>query len=404
MDPTVAPPDPAPLGAVVVGRMARIWFAALAFGVGLQGIVALFPLYRDELGLGEGDLSLVFSAYMVGVMPGIVLLSPLADRFGRRSVVVPSLAISTAASLLLATSSSLGPLLAGRVLQGLATGAFVAAAAAFARDVMPEARRAEAMLLMTTTSVLGVAVGIALFATLATVTGSRQAPWLVHAGILAVATALVATVPDRAPRSPDGGRLRLGVPVRHRHTFRGLVVPMTVPAQLAGSACLALAPTLLLEAVGTSSSAGTGALAAMYMGVSFLAQVSTRRVERVARLGVLGLGLVAAASVAVAAAVAAGSLVALWIALAVVGVGHGLTFRAGMTVTEAMSDATSRARTIATYTVVFYVTAALGPLAGGYLTEAVGAEVPMLAFALVAAAGTVVAARHLGAAPARGAV
>jgi MFS family permease len=74
-----------------------------------------------------------------------------------------------------------------------------------------------------------------------------------------------------------------------------------------------------------------------------------------------------------------------------------------MTVTEEMSDVTSRARTIGTYTVLFYVTAAIGPLVGGYLADAVGAAAPMLAFAAVATVGAIAAARHVHLAPTPGA-
>ena len=64
--------------------------AAVLFvdGFDVQGITYAAPEISREWGLGRGALGPTFSAGLFGVMLGAILLAPLADRVGRRRVIV----------------------------------------------------------------------------------------------------------------------------------------------------------------------------------------------------------------------------------------------------------------------------------------------------------------------------
>jgi MFS family permease len=83
----------------------RTWvpvaLALLAVGWGANQFSPMLLVYRAELGLSAGDLALIFSLYAIGLIPGLLVGGPAADRYGRRRVVLPFVALSPVASALL---------------------------------------------------------------------------------------------------------------------------------------------------------------------------------------------------------------------------------------------------------------------------------------------------------------
>src|SRR5690606_28182474 len=129
-----AAPEAHDVGAVGLGRRC---FAAHAFAIGLNGAVPLFRLYEQEFALATGNETLVFGAYSLCVVPGLILFGALSDVYGRRIVMVPSFVGAIVASLILANASDLTVLVVGRIVQGLTAGAFWGTLGAFARDLTP---------------------------------------------------------------------------------------------------------------------------------------------------------------------------------------------------------------------------------------------------------------------------
>ena len=80
---------------------------------------------KSELGLTGGQIGSLMSAGFVGMTAGSLLLGPLADRLGRRPVLMLSVLLSAAGMLLTVWSHSMAWLVASRVLTGLGVGAMV---------------------------------------------------------------------------------------------------------------------------------------------------------------------------------------------------------------------------------------------------------------------------------------
>jgi MFS family permease len=84
------------------------------------------PVLALEWGIGKSVTGLLLSSSLVGMAIGAIALSPLADRFGRRSVVLGALGIMTLGTLLSALAGSVPLLAAARLLTGTGIGVMVA--------------------------------------------------------------------------------------------------------------------------------------------------------------------------------------------------------------------------------------------------------------------------------------
>ena len=119
----------------------RIAFAMFAVGWGANQFSPMLivgpPL--PLLSLGQGAIAGLFLVYALTLIPGLLIGGPASDRFGRRPVVWPFVALSPLATLLLVLEPrSLAMIAAGRALAGLCSGVVFGAATAWVQDVSPD--------------------------------------------------------------------------------------------------------------------------------------------------------------------------------------------------------------------------------------------------------------------------
>lgn len=103
----------------------------LAIDMGLPGIPAIESTFADAAGRGPLTLSLFLAGFAISPLVG----GPLADRFGRRNVLLVGLALFSIAAAASALASSFAMLLFFRLLQGFSAGACVILPLAIVRDV-----------------------------------------------------------------------------------------------------------------------------------------------------------------------------------------------------------------------------------------------------------------------------
>jgi AAHS family 4-hydroxybenzoate transporter-like MFS transporter len=94
------------------------------------------------LDLTPDRLGLVFSFALAGMMLGATLIAPLADRFGRRPVMLSCVLVVAASMLLTSTATQLWHFLLLRLVSGLGAGAVIASQAALTAEYSPERYRA----------------------------------------------------------------------------------------------------------------------------------------------------------------------------------------------------------------------------------------------------------------------
>jgi MFS family permease len=119
------------------GAWVRIAFAIFAVGWGASQFSPMLIVYRHELALGAGAVAGLFLVYALTLIPGLLLGGPASDRFGRRPVVVPFVALSPLATLLLLVLGprSLALISAGRALAGLCSGVVFGSATAWVQEL-----------------------------------------------------------------------------------------------------------------------------------------------------------------------------------------------------------------------------------------------------------------------------
>lgn len=118
--------------------------AVNALGVDLM-LPALADIGRDLAVTAANHRQWIVTVYMFGFGAGQLVYGPLADRFGRRRVLIVTLAGVAAASIFAAASATFGALLAARVLQGLMSASTRVLAVAIVRDRQSGRRMARTM-------------------------------------------------------------------------------------------------------------------------------------------------------------------------------------------------------------------------------------------------------------------
>ncbi len=125
--------------------------------IGFGIIIPLLPFYAERLGASEVEIGFLFASFSIAQLLASPFLGALADRFGRRPMLVMSLLGTTAGFVLLAVANSLWLLFLSRIIDGL-SGGNVTIARAYVADVLEEHERAKGY------GMLGAAFGIGFIA------------------------------------------------------------------------------------------------------------------------------------------------------------------------------------------------------------------------------------------------
>src|ERR1700720_2530825 len=135
--------------------------AAVLFldGFDTQAIGYVAPALAKEWGLTKGALGPVFSAGLFGLMIGALVFGPLADRIGRKQIIVFSTLAFGLGALATAFVQDVNALLAIRFLTGLGLGGAMPNTIAMTSEFSPRRRRATMVMVMFCGFSVGAALG-----------------------------------------------------------------------------------------------------------------------------------------------------------------------------------------------------------------------------------------------------
>ncbi len=117
------------------------------------------PALGKQFAVAIGDLSWVFTLYLLVNIVGIAVMSTLADRYGRRPIYIACIAIFVAGSALALVSRDYTTFLIARAIQAFGAGGIFPVATAAIGDVVPAQRRGTALGLVAATWGVAAVIG-----------------------------------------------------------------------------------------------------------------------------------------------------------------------------------------------------------------------------------------------------
>lgn len=145
------------LGAAQWWAIALCALAAFFDGYDAQMLAMAIPLMADAFQVPPTAFAAAASGSLAGMACGAMLLSPLADRFGRRPMLIVSLVILGSATLFTMHASGPGQVALWRTVAGCGLGAVVPITIAIVADIAPATRRVTIVTLMASGFTVGAA-------------------------------------------------------------------------------------------------------------------------------------------------------------------------------------------------------------------------------------------------------
>jgi len=235
---------------------ALLALAISAFGIGTTEfvIMGLLPEVAADFGVSIPSAGLLISGYALGVVVGAPVLTALASRVPRKTVLVALMGLFIAGNVLSALAPSYGLLMTGRVVAALSHGAFFGVGSVVAASLVAPAKQASAIALMftglTVANVLGVPAGTALGQAF----GWRSTFWVVSALGVVGAIGILALVPHQPKSDNVGLRGELAV---FRRPQVWLALAMTALGFAGVFASFTYIAPMMTEVAGFSSGAVT---------------------------------------------------------------------------------------------------------------------------------------------------
>jgi DHA1 family bicyclomycin/chloramphenicol resistance-like MFS transporter len=165
----------------------------------------VIPAVKAALGLSDALAQLTFSIALFGMAAATLVYGSLADRYGRRPVLLSGLCLFLIGSLISAAATSVGALIAGRLVQAIGAGCGVTLARTIAADVYGHGRLVKAIAYLTMFYTLGPMISPLVGGILIDTFGWRSVFWfaLLLGSLIAAGVYLVifeSRPPDQAAR------------------------------------------------------------------------------------------------------------------------------------------------------------------------------------------------------------
>ena len=170
--------------------------------VGFGIIIPLLPFYAETFGASPLVIGLLFAVFSLCQLVAAPALGDLSDRYGRRPILIFSLAGTVVSFVMLAVAHSVAMLFAARIVDGL-SGGNISTARAYVADITEPKDRARAYGIIGAAFGLGFILGPALSGILSGI--SYTAPIWAAAGITVIATIMAwLWLPETVHRTQAG--------------------------------------------------------------------------------------------------------------------------------------------------------------------------------------------------------
>lgn len=202
--------------------------------------VPLYGTYAQNAGYGSGISAAVFSTYIAGLLPTLILFGGISDRIGRKKIMLTSLLFGLVATFVIAIQPTIYALFLTRILQGISVGLITGTGTAYISTLIPK-NSAKVAAYVSLTTALGFSSG-ALFTNLALLLDKETlvplSYWTVI-GLILGCLGLAIGIPEqptsktslvRLPSYPQGA-IAAGLAIAIAWSLAGIVA-VILPSQL----------------------------------------------------------------------------------------------------------------------------------------------------------------------------
>jgi MFS family permease len=142
--------------------MLILFASGLLFWSSIGALLSTLPLYIEDLGGSKQQVGIVMASFAIGLLIFRPQLGEMADRRGRKVVLIIGAFVAAIAPLGYQVFTSIPGLMALRAFHGISIAAFTTAYAALISDIAPAENRGEILGYMTLTGATGLALGPAI--------------------------------------------------------------------------------------------------------------------------------------------------------------------------------------------------------------------------------------------------
>lgn len=350
---------------------------ALAFTSLYLAAGALTPLlvvYQNRWNFPPVLLTVAFAVYAVGFLAAALTLGSLSDHLGRRPVLIGALVVQLASNLIFLFAAGVGWIIAGRIVQGLASGAATAAFTAVLIELSPPRRQRLGTILGSVGLTGGLAVGSLLAGLAIRLTPAAATISFVVLSALTVAGGIaVHRSPETIARTP--GALRslipnVTIPPAARTEFVAAAPVVAAVWMLAGLSG-GLAPSMVHSVFHLDNGLLDGLAGFIAPAVSVVVGLAFARVRPRSAM-TIGIYASIVGPIGIALGAYAGSLGTMFAGQAIAGLGFGAAFTAALGLVVPLVDPHRRAGVVAGIYVVSYLGLGVPVVVAGALTGVLG--------------------------------
>jgi len=225
----------------------NVTFFVLSVGIGsyalLQSLVApVLPTIQEHLHTTQSTVTWVMTAYLLSASIATPILGRIGDIVGKERMLLVTLIALGLGSLLAAVATSIGVMIAARVIQGIG-GGILPLAFGIIRDEFPREKVSAAIGVAAALTAVGGGLGVVLAGPIVDILGYRWLFWIPLIVIVGAAVATHIVVPESPVRT--AGRINLRAAV----LLSGWLVALLVPISEAGQWGWTSAPVVGLLAL-----------------------------------------------------------------------------------------------------------------------------------------------------------
>jgi MFS family permease len=359
-----------PAGLAMAG--AAVTFTSLYLAAG-----ALMPLlvdYQEKWDLPAAILTVAFAVFAIGFLAAVLTVGSLSDYVGRRPVLMGALVIQLASNVMFLLAPDIGWVIAGRIVQGFATGTATTTFTAALVELAPPNRKRLATILGSVGLTGGLGAGSLLGGLAIQFTTDANAIVFTALAIMTILGIIVVAVsPESAMPVPGAlGSLvpRVAIPPTTRREFTAaapVIAAIWTLSGLSGGIAPGLVRSVFLLNSGLLNglSGFIGPATSAVVGVMFV-RLDPRRSM------IVGIYASVVGVVGIIGGVCAGSVAVMIIGQGVAGVGFGACFTASLRLVLPLAPAHQRAGVVASIYLVCYLAFGVPVVVAGQLASRIG--------------------------------